>query len=499
MGVVESDGAVTCVADNPARVPSVKNDPDREALLTRLARTGSFVIGDVTYGDIVGRPILPLVIGLPNERRSTGRAFEASVDLRWVDRQVNAVPIPRQAALLVMDRRGILAARNPPSAEWRVGLPAPPFERTLTKTAELDGEVQGEGGVKRLYTTARAGPEDALLVVMKIRSAEIYSPSRHLLAIHLAGLASMALLVFGLTWLGSDRYFAGPLIRLIREANRLAAGDLSARSGLAYDGEIGGLARSFDDMAGALQIERTRTQATIAENEEMVRRLRALAARLQSVREEERTHIAREIHDELGQLLTAMRFDVVGLRNGLRDAAVREPTLAPYLDTIAELTGLMDAMIGSVRRIATELRPRVLDTFGLIAAIEWLAEDFEKRMRIPCLYEGPSELETSSELATTLFRICQESLTNAARHSQATEVRIRLIADCQWITLAVADNGRGMPERTSQHMQSFGLQGMRERAAMAGGSLDIDSDLSRGTTILAIIPRAIAASKAAGP
>jgi signal transduction histidine kinase len=484
MGVVERDGRIDCIASNPSNLQAIRNDAAREALLAQLSGGSRFVVGDVTYGDVVRRPMLPLVAAIGEEEGAAERFFEASVDLRWVDGQVNAMRLPDKAILLVMDRRGTLVARNPPSSEWRVGAPAPAYEQTLAGLNEFDGEVRGEGGIKRLYSVARAGPEGGLLVVMKIRSEEIYRPSRRRLAVHLSGLGGVALLVLALTWLGSDRYFATPLLVLIREANRLATGDLSARSGLAYDSEIGGLARSLDEMADALQREKAKSLATIGQNEEMVRKLRALAARLQSVREEERTHIAREIHDELGQQLTAMRFDLFHLRKRLRESASPDP----LLDSVAGLTSMVDSTIGSVRRIATELRPLVLDTFGLIAAIEWLADDFEKRTDIRCIYEGPEELQTGRDLATTLFRICQESLTNIARHSHATEARIRLTAESEWIALEVSDNGCGIAAGTREAAQSFGLLGMRERATMAGGTLEIRSETGRGTVVVARIP-----------
>jgi signal transduction histidine kinase len=155
---------------------------------------------------------------------------------------------------------------------------------------------------------------------------------------------------------------------------------------------------------------------------------------------------------------------------------------------VAQLTGLVDAAIGSVRRIATELRPRVLDTFGLVAAIEWLAGDFEKRTGIRCSYQGPAELAAGPDLSTILFRICQESLTNIARHSQATEARVLLAADSEWIVLEVGDNGRGFPDGLADETRSFGLLGMRERAGMAGGMLEIKGEAEGGVTVRARIP-----------
>jgi len=359
----------------------------------------------------------------------------------------------------------------------------------LPARGDFDGEVIGEFGISRYYTLARVGAADGLVVVLKIRAAEVYRRSHERLTVHLIGLFAVAALVFGATWIGTDRYVARPLARLTSVAGKLAAGNLSERSGLEYAGEIGRLAHSFDLMAASVQREETHSA-------EMLQALRALTAQIECAREEERTRIAREIHDELGQQLTAMRFDLIDMRTRLGERPPQYSALDAVLcERVAELTGLVDSTIGSVRRIATELRPRILDTFGPIAAVEWLAADFEKRTHIRCIYEGPAELKTGPGVATTLFRICQESLTNVARHSRATEVRIRLTADGDWITLEVHDNGCGLSGGIPQPSNSLGVMGMRERARMAGGELEIRGEQGTGTTVSARIPAAAEGSR----
>ena len=165
------------------------------------------------------------------------------------------------------------------------------------------------------------------------------------------------------------------------------------------------------------------------------------------------------------------------------------PTLLETaLETFAEVTGLVDSAIQTVRRIATELRPSVLDTFGLVAAIEWQAEDFQKRTKTRCVYEGPQDLDVGRELSTTVFRICQEALTNVARHAAATEVRIRLAVEYDWLLIEVRDNGKGVSPATLAHTSSLGVLGMRERARIAGGELEIGGSLGQGVTVVARLP-----------
>jgi signal transduction histidine kinase len=653
MVVVDPDLNVVCAASNPTGMRRLPRDPEMDAVFERVRQTRQTGVG-VYEKSAQGKRMLPLIGPVIDDEGRLRYFFSVNLDLKWLDEQVNAIVIPHRAILLVMDRRGTVMARNPPSYFYTAGTPAPPYERTLPAHGDFDGEVKGEGGINRVYSLAQVGPGDGLTVVMKMRSSEIYKPARRRLLLHLASLGSVGLLVLGLAWLGSNRYFTRPLSTLIRTADRLADGDRSARSGLRYTSEIGGLAQSFDLMADALEREQIRTFRTgrafrsimegtstsageeffrslvssltsafeadfafvgelspdlkyvhtlatsafgqiidnlsyelkgtpsenvinakscyyhsgiqelfpgdpmlresgvqgylgaslpdpegkpigliavlhrqpipdevtdplamlkifaarasvelarlrverelresLAErkvaaerNLEMVRTLQALTASLESVREEERTHIAREIHDELGQQLTAMRFGLKSLKTQLAQGAPDSPAL----NRVSDLTGLVDSMIGDIRRIATELRPQVLDAFGMVAAIEWLAQDFRKRTGIACEYEGPKDLLVDRELATAVFRICQESLTNVARHAHASAARIFLAADDEWLSLEISDNGKGISQEILVETRSLGVIGMRERARMAGGELIIGGDGEQGASIRVRFP-----------
>jgi signal transduction histidine kinase len=669
MVVLDNDSRIVCAASNPMNVRTLQNFPDNLALLDRVRRTRHVAIGSFVL-TVPGRRVLPIIGPVFDEDGRIQSFFFVTVDLDWLDEQVNGVSIPAEAVLLVMDSRGTELARNPRSRDWPVGTPAPRFEQALVGKGDFNGELKGEGGIDRFYSVAGVRAGDGLQIVMGIRSSEIYQPARRRLAWHLSGLSVAGLLVLGLTWLGSNRYFTDPLSKLIRTADRLASGSLEARSGLNYDGEIGVLAQSFDRMADAVEREQVKTLKTsqtfrsiiegtsastgedffrslvrsltkaleadfalageltpdrgsirtlaicadgqliengvqdlrgtlsanvidpnasryavgierlipdrgrpgmltylgarlmdesgetlgvisvlhrhplannvtdpqsmlkvfaarasaeltrlraeralrqsVAErevaagrNEEMVRTLRALTARLQSVREEERSRIAREIHDQLGQQLTAMRFDLVSLKNAsLKNRQFQLSTdgepAGPLMTRFSDVIGTIDAMIADVRRIATELRPAILDTFGLNAAIEWLTEDFQKRTKISCVYDGMDDaamdrLGIDRELSITVFRICQESLTNIARHSQASEAQVRLRSDGEWLSLEVTDNGKGASRETLTNTRSLGVVGMRERARMAGGSLIIYSSTAgngsgRGTSVVARFP-----------
>ena len=220
-----------------------------------------------------------------------------------------------------------------------------------------------------------------------------------------------------------------------------------------------------------------------AELQESYERLRALAANLELVREEERTEIARELHDQLGQALTAMKFDLAWLTDRL---VQKDATLAQKAKVV---TAQMDAMIKTVRRIATELRPGMLDDLGLAASVEWLARDFEKRTGIVCAVNvSMPDLPVPRAHALALFRIFQEALTNVARHAGAQLIEVSLKATPEVLTLEVHDDGRGIKAGEIAGLHSLGLLGMRERAQRLDGTFQIRSVPGDGTIITVSIP-----------
>ena len=229
-------------------------------------------------------------------------------------------------------------------------------------------------------------------------------------------------------------------------------------------------------------IERKKTFEDLAGSRE---ELRSLSTHLQSLREEERTEIAREIHDALGQNLTAMKMDLSWIKNRLDGQA----DLIARADAMA---GMIDATINTVRRISGELRPGLLDDIGLFAAIEWYAGEFETRTGIACRVScGSEEPELDAKIAINIYRIVQESLTNIIRHANATAVDVDLVMDAGDMTLTIRDNGRGITREEINSTRSLGLIGIRERALSCGGSIDIGGASGKGTVVTARIPLAV--------
>jgi PAS domain S-box-containing protein len=211
--------------------------------------------------------------------------------------------------------------------------------------------------------------------------------------------------------------------------------------------------------------------------------LRNLSVHLQSVREEESTRVARKIHDELGQSLTALQMDLSWLENRLLAVSpdIREKTRS--------MSDLVDSTIESVHKIMLELRPSMLDDLGLPAAIEWQAGDFQKRSGIRCHVQiGGHEDTINKDLTTTIFRILQETLTNIARHSKATSCRVTLTKDEKELSLDVTDNGIGITQWQVDDPRSFGMIGMRERAHLWGGTVHVRNIKPSGTMVRVVIP-----------
>jgi PAS domain S-box-containing protein len=210
--------------------------------------------------------------------------------------------------------------------------------------------------------------------------------------------------------------------------------------------------------------------------------LRNLASKLQSIREEERKTISREIHDELGQMLTVLKIQISLLANKAAD----DEFIKSKFKSIEKL---IDNSIESVQKISQKLRPGLLDELGLIPAIEWQTQDFMEKTGIDCECNLPKEeIFLEQEKSTALFRIFQESIVNTARHANASKILIQLQEANNELVLEIKDNGKGITANQVSDPKSLGLLGMQERAFILGGSVEIKSSMNNGTTVRAIIP-----------
>jgi two-component system sensor histidine kinase UhpB len=239
-------------------------------------------------------------------------------------------------------------------------------------------------------------------------------------------------------------------------------------------------------VGGLSDISEQRTAEKALENSRQ--QLRALTARLQTGREDERTKVAREIHDELGQILTALKLNLDWLERKITERGAG-PALNDLLDRILESLEMTETAIQSVQRIATDLRPAALDNLGLIEALQQEAHRFQLRSGIPCeLRLPPDHPRLAPETSTAIFRVFQEALTNVARHSEATAARVSFETQNDQVLLQLEDNGKGIGVEAISDPRSLGLLGMTERAAALGGHVAVAPVIPHGTRITLQLP-----------
>lgn len=244
------------------------------------------------------------------------------------------------------------------------------------------------------------------------------------------------------------------------------------------NGKIMAVVTAFQDITRRKEAERNLKVSR--------RQLRELSNFLQTVREEDRTRIAREMHDELGQALTALKMDVAWMLSRIDEEQ------EPLVGKAENMMALIDSTVDSVRRIAANLRPGLLDDLGLAAAVEWLVDEFRKRTQIGCeLHMSHEEFDSAPDLCTTVFRLLQEATTNVARHAHASHVKVTLDDTGDAIELQVEDDGQGFdPQaRLGSRKKSFGLLGMRERVTALGGSIELTSQPGHGTRLWVSLPK----------
>jgi signal transduction histidine kinase len=218
------------------------------------------------------------------------------------------------------------------------------------------------------------------------------------------------------------------------------------------------------------------------ERSQLEQQLRDLSAHVVSAVEEERTGIAREIHDELGQALTALKMDIAWIAR--RTSAPTELDRPALLEKLGTMSAMTDEVIRQVRRICAELRPGVLDDLGLVAAIEWQAQEFQERTGTTCVVRSnPADAKLDAPLATAAFRIFQEALTNVSRHADARQVDVSIAVGDEELALEVRDDGSGITPEAAQSRKSLGLVGMRERAHRLGGRVTVEALVPHGTVV----------------
>jgi signal transduction histidine kinase len=381
---------------------------------------------------------------------------------------------------VVVDRGGTMISRRP-AHDGAVGgvVPAPLFTECL-RALDAQAPVRAEGidRVVRTYALATTpGLPDAPVVGVGIPVSVAAADGWRALAQGLALVAASAVVSVGIAWWAAQPLVFreyGPLLSAVR---RFAAGDLAARSGLeGKDGELAEIGRAFDEGAARIDV-------LTRERDGIQRRLQALARSLQRVRDEEQARLAREIHDEFGQTLTALRIRL----QSARAAAAGDATACARAD---EALASVDDMYALLRRVASELRPPLLDQLGPAEAVRWHLARLGTETPLRVIADEVAEVEgVDRDVALAAFRILQEAMTNVVRHSGARTARVRLAAEGADLVLEVEDDGRGFDVAQADRGPSLGILGMRERAAALAGALEVRSAPGRGARLRLRLPR----------
>lgn len=280
------------------------------------------------------------------------------------------------------------------------------------------------------------------------------------------------------------RNLTRPLNELILGVTALGGGDRSRSVPVHRTDEVGALAQSFNTMLSQLETANRNTREQMQASEQLNEQLRRLSAHLNSVREEERVSIARELHDQLGQVLTAFKMDIYAIRKKVGSDA------NPVIDEkLKAMEVSVDEGVRFVRKLCSELRAGPLEDLGLNAAVEWYGNIFSQRYHIPVVITSDlPQIELPLPLSIAIFRIFQESLTNVARHAQATKVEVSLAMQDNTLAMFVKDNGKGFDQQLADAPKTLGLLGMKERAIMIDSELHIHSTPGNGCMIELRVP-----------
>ena len=364
------------------------------------------------------------------------------------------------------------AGRTQAERRDEAGRPVP-FDGRLEETGPLREDRDVVLGGERIgHVTVWARPELAETQLRRIVSG------------HVAGASAIAAVLVLTMSFFLRRIVIQPLRSLERYAAAVSAGERpgAAFAGTRLRGEMATLGDAMQHMVSLLD----HRYAQLAEAEGSIR---ALASRVQVAREEEKTRIARDLHDDLGQLLTAVQMELRSVEEKLDRQPATE--LANTLtDHVVEIGRLVEQTARSVQRIAADLRPSALDRLGLGAALRQEGRGFEERTGVPCEVLVPDDLpELDEGAAISIYRVAQEALTNVARHARASRVTVSLGANEHDLTLRIADDGRGLAA-ADQGPAALGLLGMKERGALLGGEVRLSGAPGLGTVIELHLPRA---------
>lgn len=450
----------------------------KEALSSRTFNIGSFP-------SATGRPTISFSYPILDHTGRLAGAIFAELDLPYFDRFGTELPsqLPRGATWMELERTGNILARYPAGEKW-IGKAFPDQSLLADLNSRPEGVLEhtGEQGLRLFYAFGARPSELAkgeVISVLSIPRQVLFAQADQVLRTNLEWLALAASAAFLLGWMAGKFLILRPVKALARSSARLARGELSVRTGVGHTrDELGQLTLAFDHMAQALEQRET-------ERQRAAQKLQALSQRLVEVQESERRHIARELHDEIGQSLTIAEMNL--------HAALRCHATAAKQRRLQESIAAVERVLEQVHDLSLNLRPSILDDLGLEPALRWYTNRQASMTGLQADFKSASLQERLDiVIETECFRVAQEALTNVVRHAQARAVTVDLSQRNGHLHLRVRDDGVGFDVAAlrSEAVQgaSLGLLSMEERTALAGGGLEFSSAPGQGTEVHAWFP-----------
>jgi signal transduction histidine kinase len=485
-GIVDPAGHLLAGSDPSMDGQNYSN----RAWFAACLQSRELAMGNYHGEHIADEPVLYFALPAVDSNRQIAAVVFAALNLNWMNRTIfkQLSELPKGSRLsLIDDTKGMLRY-DVDTGQWSVPQNfSPALRQQITRRQSGTLTANDENRVLRIYAfapLASAFRNRQISVVLEIPHAVALAASKRILTRNVVLLAVSALMAVLSIWWAGEVFILKRVRAMVHASRELAAGDLGARIGnIGVRDELSHLAGVFDEMAAALQMRIEREEQVMASLEQSREQLRKLAAHQQEVREQERIHIAREIHDQFGQSLTILKMDLSWLKKQLSDQ------VSQVDEKMGAMSQVIDEALKNLHAVTAELRPVILDDFGLAAAVEWQVEEFRSRSEIRCRMENSGfEPDLPRDQATALFRIFQETLTNIMRHAQADEVVVRLEARDGDLILEVQDNGRGITEAQIEDPQSFGLQGIRERLYPWNGRVSFEGRPGQGTRVTVRVP-----------
>jgi signal transduction histidine kinase len=470
-------------------VPPIKGSKQPEWFV-RCVEKKNFTMGDYKVIHITHEPVMYFALPVLDKHNQINAVVFAAINLNWMNQSIykSFAELPKGSTLIQIDNSGGILTYEPHLHKWAepVNFDQSLLKWVLKRQTGVKKSI-GDDGFARIYAFAQVpSPLKArrLFIALEIPQKIAFAASERIFIRNIILFGFFTILAVFMVWWASDVLVLRRINAMVQASHRLAKGDFTTRIELIRGSdELSHLALVFNDMAAALELREVRERQAREALERSRKQLRDLASYLQNIREQERTRIAREIHDDFGQSLTILKMDLSWLKNHMIQY---QPQVQDKIDS---MFNVIDASLQTLHAVSSELRPVILDDFGLESAIEWQAGEFQNRTGVRCRLDSSlADLDLTKEQSTAVFRIFQETLTNIMRHSGASEVDVRLEMNENTLLLEVADNGRGITEAEITNSQSFGLLGIRERLYPWNGQVDFVGHPNKGTRVIVHVP-----------